>query len=338
MVKWLSAFLFVFIIGNTSFAQENSLVIEGSSPKLFIIHKVKAKENFYSIGRMYNVPPKNLASFNNLQFQGGLSVGQSVKIPLTEINFSQSGEAGSKEALIPVYHSIEPKEGLYRVSLKYNKVPLASIKKWNHLQSDVVSIGMPLIVGYLKVEKNESPLASNIGNREENVAVAAKVEKVPEPVKSEVVEQEKVPPVKNQEIVKQENKEVETPKTEEPKVTVTTVNTKSNINFSGGYFKTLYNDQLEKKSTVYTTGSAGVFKSTSGWQDGKYYCFNNDAPPGAIIKVTDNLTNKSVYAKVLDAIPDIKQNNGLMLVLSNSAAEELGAVDTKFDCALTYVK
>ena len=337
MVKWLSAFLFVFIIGNASFAQENSLVIEGSSPKLFIIHKVKAKENFYSIGRMYNVLPKNLASFNNLQFQGGLSVGQSVKIPLTEINFSQSGEAGSKEALIPVYHSIEPKEGLYRVSLKYNKVPLASIKQWNHLKSDDVSIGMPLIVGYLKVEKNESPLAANVGSHEENVAVVSKVEKVPEPEKS-VVEKEKVPVVKNQEIAKQENKEVETPKAEEPKVTVTTVNTKSNINFSGGYFKSLYNDQVEKKSPIYTTGSVGVFKSTSGWQDGKYYCFNNDAPPGAIIKVTDNLTNKSVYAKVLDAIPDIKQNNGLVLILSNSAAEELGAVDNKFDCALTYVK
>ena len=100
----------------------------------------------------------------------------------------------------------------------------------------------------------------------------------------------------------------------------------------------MYNDQAEKKSPVNETGSAGVFKSTSGWQDGKYYCFNNEAPPGAIIKVTDNVTNKSVYAKVLDAIPDIKQNSGLTIILSNAAAEELGAGDTKFDCALSYVK
>ena len=117
---------------------------------------------------------KDLASYNNLQFQGGLSVGQSVKIPLTEINFSQSGEAGSREALIPVYHSIEPKEGLYRVSLKYNKVPLASIKKWNHLKSDAVSIGMPLIVGYLKVEKDESPLAAKGVKNDVDVAANGK--------------------------------------------------------------------------------------------------------------------------------------------------------------------
>ncbi|MGH2566100.1 MAG: hypothetical protein ACRDE5_16395, partial [Ginsengibacter sp.] len=121
------------------------------------------------------------------------------------------------------------------------------------------------------------------------------------------------------------------------KVTVTSVNTKSNIDFSGGFFKKMYNDQAEKKSPVNESGNAGIFKSTSGWQDGKYYCFNNEAAPGTVIKVTDNLTSKSVYAKVLDAIPDIKQNSGLSIILSNAAAEELGAAD-KFDCALSYVK
>ena len=48
--------------------------------------------------------------------------------------------------------------------------------------------------------------------------------------------------------------------------------------------------------------------------------------PGTILKITDNSSGKSVYAKVLDAIPDIKQNSGLSVVLSNAAAEELGAV------------
>ena len=335
MVKWLSVFLFVFIIGNASFAQQNTLIIEGSSPKLFIIHKVAPKENFYSIGRIYNVTAKEIASYNNLQFEHGLSVGQSIKIPLNENNFSQSGAANSGEVLIPVYHPVQPKEGLYRVSIKYNKVPLTSIKKWNHLNSDEVSIGTHLIVGYLKVEKNESALAGKGVKPDVDVA-AAKVETKTETVNPPVI-YEKLPPVKNPDIDKQEKKEVVTSQPEEKKVTITTVNTKSNINFSGGYFKKLYNDQSEKKSSVNETGSGGVFKSTSGWQDGKYYCFNNEAPPGAVIKVTDNVTNKSVYAKVLDAIPDIKQNTGLTIIISNAAAEELGSGD-KFDCALSYVK
>ena len=74
MVKWLSVFIGLLITGYASIAQQKALVIEGSSPKLFIIHKVTTKENFYSIGRMYNIPPKDLAAYNNLQFENGLSV------------------------------------------------------------------------------------------------------------------------------------------------------------------------------------------------------------------------------------------------------------------------
>jgi LysM repeat protein len=335
MVKWLSIFLAVFFIGNFSFAQKSRLIIEGTAPKLFLTHKVLPKENFYSIGRMFNVMPKDLASYNNLQFENGLSVGEPIKIPLGENNFLQSGSAGNDEALIPVYHPVQPKEGLYRVSINYNKVPLASIKKWNHLQSDDVSIGTPLIVGYLKVNKNESPLAAKGIKAIEEVTPDQKPEAKPIPPTSII--QDKMPPVKNPDVDKQEKKNVTTVEADEHKAPVTTVTTKSTINFSGGYFKKLYDDQSGKKLAVTATGSAGIFKSTSGWQDGKYYCFNNGAPPGAVIKVTDNITNKSVYAKVLDAIPDIKQNEGLAIIISNAAAEELGSGD-KFDCALSYVK
>lgn len=334
MAKWLRVFIIVFVTASASFAQQNALVIGGSTPKLFITHKVTSKENFYSIARMYNVPPKDLAAYNNLQFEKGLSVGESIKIPLSESNFSQSEPAGSGEVLIPVYHTVQPKEGLYRVSLNYNKVPITSLKKWNHIQADAVSVGSPLIVGYLKVVKSESPLAGKGVKADMNVAAADKPGTKPEPVKPDV-KPEQLPAVITPDVAKQEKKDVQG--TDEHKVTVTSVNTKSNINFSGGYFKKLYDDQAEKKGPVNGNGSAGIFKSTSGWQDGKYYCFNNDAPPGTVIKITDNLTGKSVYAKVLDAIPDIKQNADLTVILSNAAAEELGAAE-KFDCALSYVK
>lgn len=337
IIKWLGVLIFAIITGVYSYAQDNILVIEGSTPKLFVSHKVNAKENFYSIGRMYNVPPKDLASYNNLQFENGLTVGEAIKIPLNANNFSQSEAASASETLIPVYHTVQAKEGLYRVSLNYNKVPIPILKRWNHIQSDAVSIGSPLVVGYLKVVKGESPLA---GQRVDNTRVVAdKPALKPEPVKSEPVKPEVVPgkiPASNQDVNKQERKDIQ--ETDEHKVTVTTVHTKSSINFSGGYFKKLYSDLSENKTPVSENGIAGIFKSTSGWQDGKYYCFNNEATPGTVIRITVNATGKSVYAKVLDAIPDIKQNTDLTLILSNAAAEELGASEEKFNCALSYVK
>jgi LysM repeat protein len=335
MVKWISIFLAAFFISKISFAQKNGLIIEGSTPKLYLIHIVVAKENFYSIGRLYNVSAKDLASYNNLQFENGLDVGESLKIPLTDNNFLQSGTASGEEALIPVYHPVEPKEGLYRISISYNKVPLASLKKWNHLQSDDVTIGTPLVVGYLKVNKNESMLASRAIKTNIEVTSEGKVEA--KPIPPPPVIEERLPPVKKPDVDSQEQKDVTTAQTAEPKITVTTVNTKSNINFSGGYFKKLYDSQVENRSPVTTTGNGGTFKSTSGWQDGKYYCFNDDAAPGTVVKVIDYSTGKSVYAKVLDAIPDIKQNEGLTIIISNAAAEELGSGD-KFNCTLNFAK
>src|SRR6185312_5446937 len=121
-------------------------------------------------------------------------------------------------------------------------------------------------------------------------------------------------------------------------VVATKVSANSDAGFSGGYFKNLYNRQTANKSLVDKNGDAGVFKSTSGWQDGKYYCFNNNAGAGTVLKITNSATGKSVYAKVLDVIPDIKQNEGLSVILSNAAAEELGAGENNFSCVLSFGK
>ena len=330
MKRWFLAVFFTIITSGSLFAQQN-IEIKGSGTNLYIEHKVAPKESFYSIGRLYNVQPKTLASFNHLSFESGLSVGQDIKIPLEKENFSQSEAATNGEALVPLYHIVQPKETLYRLGVNYNKVPLSSLKKWNHLASDALTEGSNVIVGFLKVDKNQPALAAQSAKPVvQDVQVTEKpVEKEPQVV------------VENKPVVKEpEATNVAVVNTEEnnSQAPVSTVKAKSVINFSGGYFKKLFDQQIEKKSPFYATGNAATFKSTSGWQDGKYYCFNNDATPGTIIKITDNNTGNIVYAKVLDGIPDIKQNSGLALILSNAAAEELGVGEAKFNCVMSYVK
>ncbi|HEV2830539.1 MAG TPA: LysM peptidoglycan-binding domain-containing protein [Hanamia sp.] len=337
MAKWLITILITIITSNFLFAQQAPFEIKGTGSNLYIEHKVAPKESLYSLGRLYNVSPKELAAYNHLQMESGLNVGQDLKVPLEKNNFTQTQTAKSNEVLIPVHHTVAPQETLYRLGVNYNKVPLASLKKWNHLPTDAVSVGSQMIVGFLKVDKNQSSLASQGAIGASEMASVSNKEEKPVEKKPEVIGA-KTPEVKASEPVNKQNKEVNTGKTEESKVAVATVNKKGSINFSGGFFKGLYDQQTEKKSPVNANGSAGVFKSTSGWQDGKYYCFNNEAAPGTILKVTDNATGKSVYAKVLDAIPDIKQNEGLALVLSNAAAEELGSGESTFECALSFVK
>jgi LysM repeat protein len=337
MTKWFMLIFFTFITGNFLFAQQSNLEIRGTGSNIYVDHIVAPKESFYSIGRMYNVNPKELASFNHLKLQSGLDIGQDLKVPLNNSNFLQSGKAPSGEVLVPVYHTVTSGETLYRLGVNYNKVPLSSLKKWNHLSSDAVSVGAPMIVGYLKVDKSLSPLAK--GNSAVPSDMAVNEPKTEIPVSQPQVVPQKSEPVKSEpvkEVVKAEQPQINN---SQPSPTVATATNQHVENAEGsGYFKNLYNQQSQQNSIVDKSGAAGVFKSTSGWQDGKYYCFNNHARPGTILKVTNNATGKTVYAKVLDAIPDIKQNSGLLIVISNAAAQQLGAGENKFDCVISYAK
>ena len=175
-------------------------------------HTVAPKESFYSIGRLYNVPPKELASYNHLPLENGLSVGYDLKIPLDKNNFSQTKKATNGEAHVPLFHTVGPNETLYRLGVNYNKVPLASLKKWNHLQSDAVSVGSSMIVGYLKVDKNQSALASQPAKPVVDIASAPEkpTEKTPEVALTTSVTQDPEP-------VKTEKKETGVPAADEQK-------------------------------------------------------------------------------------------------------------------------
>ncbi|MBA2249295.1 MAG: LysM peptidoglycan-binding domain-containing protein [Chitinophagaceae bacterium] len=317
--------LSLIICCHSLFAQDKTLIVQGTSPNLYLLHIVAPKENYYSIGRLYNTSPKEIAPYNSLQFDKGLTIGQTIKIPLSQNNFTQSDRQG-----LPVYHIVGIKEGLYRVSVNYNKIPIDELKKWNNLSGDAAVAGTKLIVGYLKAGNEAISPAQKAPNINTPDVVQNNPKPKPETPKEKVIvkitEKEKVPDVITKEPVKEKS----------GNETIVPANNNA-IDFSGGFFKKMYGDQTKNKSSVSESGTVAVFKTTSGWQDGKYYCFHNTALPGTIIKITNTGNGKSVYAKVLDAIPDIKQNTGLLLRISNAAAMELGAGD-KFDCSISYSK
>ena len=320
-------------------AQDKGLQVEGVSPSLYITHKVAPKENYYSVGRIYNVSPKDIAPFNKLNLETGLSLGQTIKIPLNSSNFVQGGNAAADETFVPLYYSIKEKEGLYRVAKNHNDLPLETLKQWNNIKGDAVKTGTQLIIGYLKVKTELSALAKGgIGGSAIPAAPVKPAEiktPAPEVVTKPVVEKETKKEPATKPVITEEK--VNSKPVKETPVAETTkpVPVKST---NGASFKALYEQQQKNADATETTGSAGVFKSTSGWSDSKYYCLHNNAAPGTIIKITNPANGKYVFAKVLDNIPDIKQNEGLMIVISNAAADALAASEANFNCSISYAK
>ena len=99
-----------------SFAQAQ-LQVHSNQKGLYITHTVAPKENFYSIGRLYSISPKDIVAFNGIDMASGLSIGQKLMVPLNSTNFSQATQKG-----IPVVYVVGENEGLLKVSQKNNNV------------------------------------------------------------------------------------------------------------------------------------------------------------------------------------------------------------------------
>jgi LysM repeat protein len=313
--------LAIILFCSTIVFAQNQLIVQSSDKGLYLNHKVASKENFYSIGRQYNVSPKDIEALNGLDMNKGLSVGQNLKIPLNAGNFSQNIAKGQ-----PIYYVVQPKEGLYRVSTKNNNVLMADLRKWNKLSSDKVEPGKKLIVGFFLFSKE-----------------ADKIAQVPDMKQSETkqpLEEKKEPVVTKQEtvLVKEEPKKQEPEKKTDPPVTTRQVGNVAINDGSGGYFKSQFDLQIKSQpAKADQPASAGIFKTSSGWQDAKYYALMDNVEPGTIIRVINPTNSKSIYAKVLGEMSGIRQNQGYDVRISNAAASALNVSDTdKFIVRVNY--
>ena len=104
------------------------------------------------------------------------------------------------------------------------------------------------------------------------------------------------------------------------------------------FFESAFLEQVQKNPTSQDLKVfSSVFKTISGWSDGKHYVLIDNLVPGTIVKLINSMNRQAVYAKVLGEMPRIKQNEGLDIRISDAAAEKLGLTGTeRFYLQLIY--
>ena len=337
MKKLLILVLPLFIC---SFAISQDLIVKSGSKGLYLEHKVAAKEGLFPIGRMYNVHPRHIANFNGIDFNKGLAIGQQINIPLSDTNFKQTVNTG-----VPVYYNVTGNESLANISVK-SKAQINSLRAWNNLATDNASPGTKLIVGFLISNELKNRVVTITPKTlvvEESVSNVKKQEssekKQPATeVKKEVIAEESVSNVKKQE---ESKKQIDPDlKKEEPKKTEPIVVKQPEIkNDDGtGYFKSNFYQQVKTSPlTKEQTLTSSIFKTTSGWQDGKYYLLINGVEPGTIVKITNPSNSKIIFAKVLYAMDKIRENQGVDIRISDAAASSLAVSEMdKFILKVNY--
>lgn len=102
-----------------------------SNKEDYLLYTVKKGDNLYNIANSYNTTVSDIMSLNNLS-SNILSIGQTLKIPLKEVETSNSTEYTE--------YTIKKGDSLYSISKTYG-VPIDEIMKYNGLTSNLLNVG-----------------------------------------------------------------------------------------------------------------------------------------------------------------------------------------------------
>ena len=102
-----------------------------------------------------------------------------------------------------------------------------------------------------------------------------------------------------------------------------------------GVLKERYAQDKKKRKEIETQGVCYWQKDSK--EKGDLYALHRDAAIGTIISVSNPMSRRTVYAKVIARIPDGYERN-IEVILSPEAARKIGALDPKFFVKVKYLK
>lgn len=309
--------------------------------KPFITHVIKKGESLSALASKYHTSVGDIMRLNKMNQKSQLKIGETIKIPSSKTTSAGAPVKKVNETAViktpdrktdtkAVTHVVQKGETLYQISKKYD-VPILTLLNLNNLATADIKTGQVLII---KETPPLNPTSEQATTKENDVRVEAATNEVAsspaETTQASLpasdssnnnssVDNNSTPKKSFDDPVSSENKSVSKPS--------------GNISPTG-YFTSAYGVDVEGRDLQTKTGTAMAFKTSSGWEDKKYYILMNDVPPGSIVKITTG--NKTIYAKVLWSLGKMKENEGLDFRISNAAAAALGINDSKFNLTVIY--
>jgi LysM repeat protein len=349
---------------NTHQAHRDSIGTETINGKVFVVHSVGEKETLYGISRRYGTTVESILQYNPTA-DAGLEIGQILKVPYTKKSGAPSTTASSGNSTT---HTVAAKETMFSISKTYG-VSIEEIKQWNNLTDNALSIGQQLIIkkptstgvqppptvsskkGVHIVAAKETmfSISKQYGitlqqlkdwNRLEGNDISIGQELVVAPPTN--VEQTKQPTTVAQTTTSQSNSTPPVVQSTPPVVT----ETKKEVPTSQPSTSTTktepapqtvrISESVKNSDEVLQTGLAELIEGTAG--NRKYLALHRTAPVGTIMKVRNEMNNREVFVRVMGKLPDTALTDKLVIKISKSAYDRLGAIDPRFRVEVTYYK
>ncbi len=268
-----------------------------------VTHVVKASETMFAISRKYGVRLTDIKKWNNLSGTA-LNVGQ--KLILYPGETAAAGQAKSTSAVAKtgkgdIIHTVSSSQTLYSISRQYN-VSMTDIKKWNNLDGVGLSIGQKLVIKSATPNKSTAPKESEKPAAKESVVADNKQSTSPS----------KGTDYKTYETSMEEIKRVNTNPRPRPRKSGTS-----------GFNK------------VVELGFAEVIKTEKDSK--KWLALHRTAPIGTILRVKNEMNNLWVFVRVVGVLPETSVNDKVLIKISKTAYDKLGAINNRFPVEISYV-
>lgn len=88
-------------------------------------------------------------------------------------------------------------------------------------------------------------------------------------------------------------------------------------------------NQVDEKGT-------GIWIADPDLDPSKMLVLHRSAPIGTVMKITNPMTNRSTFAKVVGKFTENESTKDVIIVMTKPVADALGALDKRFFCHLTY--
>ncbi len=265
-------------------------------------HIVAEKETLFSISRLYAVTVDDLKKWNNLT-DNALSLGQELVIKSANTStYASANQLEVKSA--KVTHTVAAKETLYSITRQYG-ITVDELRAWNGLQTDELKIGQTLFVSQPVNAQTKQVTQTTMQVQTQTNPVTGQQTPVIEKTTVPITTLEKPLP------------QIVTPPVEKP----TTIKISESVTGT---------DEIRE------LGLAELIEGTDG--NRKYLALHRTAPSGTILKIRNEMNNREVFVRVMGKLPETAPNDKLVIKISKSAYDKLGAIDSKFRVEVTYYK
>jgi len=315
--------LLTFSITAFAAAKADSVGVENHKGKRVVIYKIKKKDTYYAIARHYHIDPKELESYND---NAKMTIGHTIKVPTGKPFIEPKHEKATAKNDKKKKKHEKPEEEQQPEEQPAEQPQQVAVQQAPPQQPPAQPVDNTPPTQY-KVSAGETlySIAKRFNTTVDNIMALNGLKsniispgqllnvKANAPAPAPVV----VDKPSDSIVAKRDSTIVATPQDS------------SNI---AAYHANANRYGLFEKDEK----GVATWIDDEGLDPNKKLVLHRTAPIGTVIKITNIMTNRTTFAKVVGRFTDNEQTRDVIIVMTKNVAEALGALDKRFQVNLSY--